>query len=306
MRLIIAFDRSLSIGTSFIKSRARFFTLNAFEGYSQPLSKHNAYDIALQSNANLPVIILVNPYLDQNVGSVARTMLNFGFTELRVVDPRCDIQSSSARALASGAEDILLNAKVYSTLKESIQDLSRVMATSDRPRHMTQLIYSPRKAAEVAVSSVEKVGIVFGRERTGLNNEELALADSVVTVPTNSHFTSLNLAQAVNIMCYEVHTYYTAVERTRPPDEWLQPRDIERLARRSDLDNLFARLEGSLNAKGFQDDVSRRNLAYTHLRNIFQRTLLTVSEVNMLHGVLTCLIKPTLADTAITATTTDK
>ncbi|RYH14705.1 RNA methyltransferase [archaeon] len=273
MNYIVGFGRGVVLGKGVIGGSSRLCTKATahFDGYHQPLTKHNAFEIAQQSNTKLPVVILVNPFLDQNVGSVARTMLNFGFTELRVVDPRCDIQSSSARDLASGAADVLLNAKVYSTLKESIQDLSRVMATSDRPRHMTQLIYSPRKAAEVAIGSTERVGIVFGRERTGLNNEELALADSIITIRTNTHFTSLNLAQAVNIMCYEIYTQYTEMERTKPPDVWLRPRDIERIARRADLDNWFSRLEGSLNAKGFQDDTARRNLCYTHLRNIFQR-----------------------------------
>lgn len=268
MTPILGFRRG-SLRTKGVSSR-----LFSFDGYHQPLSKHNAYEIARQNYPKLPAIILVNPYLDQNVGSVARTMLNFGFTELRVVDPRCDILSSSARALASGAADVLLNAKVYSTLKESIHDLSRVIATSDRPRHMTQLIYSPRKAAEVALNCTERleqVGIVFGRERTGLNNEELALADSIVTIATNTHFTSLNLAQAVNIMCYELHSQLLQGTSARPPDIWLQPRDIERVARRAELDNWFGRLERGLDAHGFQEDASRRNLCYMHLRNIFLR-----------------------------------
>ena len=110
-----------------------------FRGYVQPRTKEGAFFKAAELS-NMPVIILVNPFLDQNVGSVARSMLNFGLTELRVVDPRCDIMSNNSKALAAGASDVLEYAKIFPTLKECISDLQVVMATTIRPRDMTQTI----------------------------------------------------------------------------------------------------------------------------------------------------------------------
>jgi tRNA G18 (ribose-2'-O)-methylase SpoU len=132
-----------------------------FDGYRQTATKTGAYEIAASSKIVMPCIILVNPFLDQNVGSVSRAMLNFGLTELRVVDPRCDILSESARALAAGSVQILENAKVFPTLKECVADLQRVMATTVRPRHMTQMVYTPSAASKIAISqdSEVKVGI---------------------------------------------------------------------------------------------------------------------------------------------------
>jgi tRNA C32,U32 (ribose-2'-O)-methylase TrmJ len=132
---------------------------SASEGFSPSEPKAEAYLRArelkdLELSGPMPCVILVNPFLDSNVGSVARCMLNFGLTELRVVDPVCDIRSDNARALAAGAVEILDNARVYATLSECVADLQRVMATTIRPRGMSQLIYSPESAAELIMSSL--------------------------------------------------------------------------------------------------------------------------------------------------------
>lgn len=149
----------------------RFFLCKSsanFEGYQQPRTKAGAYTIAAAANVSLPVIILVSPFLDQNVGSVARAMLNFGLYELRVVQPRCDILSEHAKSLASGALEILENAKVFATLQECIADLQIVMATTIRPRDMTQSIVSPTRAAQIVVNEDHiRSGILFGPERSG-------------------------------------------------------------------------------------------------------------------------------------------
>ena len=207
----------------------------SFQGYSISEAKADAYSIAKSSNISLPIIILVNPFLDSNVGSVSRAMLNFGCYELRVVDPICNITSENALALSAGSNEVLQNAKIYPTLSDAIGDLNRVFATTVRLRHMNQMIYTPRAAAEVIVNykatptptisstiastdystsdnNVDttidmhtlRSGIVFGRERNGLNNDEVALCDSIISIPTFKHFSSLNLAQAVNIVAYEV------------------------------------------------------------------------------------------------------
>lgn len=219
----------------------------------------------------MPCIILVNPFLDSNVGSVARAMLNFGLTELRVVDPICDIHSPNAKALAAGAVDVLENAKVFQTAEACVQDLNRVFATTIRPRGMTQLVYSPEVASKVIAESLHNctTGIMFGRERSGLTNEEVALADGIIAIPSVSHslfsdltssrpklvqfkhFSSLNLAQAVNIVSYEIFKQASLDKAVGVPDVWLHASSGERLGnpltlqhRRSLLLQLIARMLG--------------------------------------------------------------
>ena len=156
-------------------------------------------------------------------------MLNFGLTELRLVDPRCDHLSDASKAIAAGSYEILENAKVYSSLDECVKDLQRVYATTVRPRHMTQMIYTPQKAAEAVVHRIpaaiedgpnhvhHRAGILFGTERSGLTNEEVAFADSIITIPSFKHFSSLNLAQAVNIVGYEIWKRALEIDGTLPP-----------------------------------------------------------------------------------------
>lgn len=271
-----------------------------WDGYSQPLTKEGAYAAAAAGTAQMPVIILVNPFLDQNVGSVSRAMLNFGMVELRVVDPNCNILSEHALALAAGSAEILQNAKVFSTLSEAIADLQRVMATTIRPRHMTQVVYTPAAAAKEAVNrpisssdalgATVKTGILFGRERSGLTNDEVAMADSIITINTFKQFSSLNLAQAVNIIGYEMWKRKVELENNNvQPEAWLHPKDNTRLARREELESFFMRLEVKLNERSFQINENRRDICYRNIRNIFQRVLITKSEIDLLQGVLTSL-----------------
>eukprot|EP01038_Epipyxis_sp_PR26KG_P009743 gene9743-13109_t len=269
---------------------------SAFKGYQQSEAKVTAYSDAKAIHANssiaMPCIILVNPFLAQNVGSVARSMLNFGLTELRVVQPNCDILSENARALAAGAYELLENAVIYESLQECVQDLNRIMATTIRPRHMAQIIYHPSKAADIAVNfeTNTKVGIMFGRERNGLSNDEIALADSIITIPSFPSFSSLNLAQAVNIVGYELWNKKISLEQKLPPDIWLQQKhDGDRLASREEVANFLNRIEKSLEVREYQTDEGRKTICFRNIRNVFQRTLMTRSEVDLLHGVLTSL-----------------
>lgn len=231
---------------------------STFNGYSRAEAKASAYEIAKTSYIKMPVIILVNPFLDANVGSVSRAMLNFGCSELRVVDPRCNITSDTAQSLSAGSYELLKNAQVFATLDEAVSDLQRVFATTVRLRFMNQLIYTPEAAAEVIITSpiyVEssvnetendppspslpptvipdinrnesvpqnqaiKCGIVFGRERDGLNNKEVSLCDSIITIPTFKHFASINLAQVVNIVGYELWKRKNELETNAPPPVW--------------------------------------------------------------------------------------
>lgn len=259
--------------------QSRAFSSANFYGYKIPDSKKElAYEKASQSAIKMPVIILVNPFLDANVGSASRAMLNFGMSELRIVDPRCDILSESAQALAAGSIEVLKNAKIFPTLKECVSDLQRVIATTARTRDMTQAVLTPQSAAATAINKEcnVNVGIVFGRERNGLTNEELALADSYIFIPTFPSFSSLNLAQAVNIVCYEVWKHKLELESTLPPDYWLESRDYDRIIRREELDSFLNRLESTLSNTSYQTNLERREQCFRNIRNIFQRVRTTL------------------------------
>lgn len=223
--------------------------------------------------------------------------------------PQCDIRSDKARALAVGSVEVLDNARIFPTLSDAIADLNRVMATTIRPRAMTQVIYTPEKAADIAIQSLGEVedrgvvrtGILFGRERSGLTNEEVALADSIVTIATNKYFSSINLAQAVNIVCHELWKVNIAKNPHNPgvigvdssgqrPDTWLHPKDGERLAKREELDMFLKRVEAALSNTNYQRDENRREICFRSIRNVFQRTLMTKTEVDLMHGMLTGLL----------------
>ncbi len=250
-------------------------TKRGFAGYTQPETKQDALQRAQSFNHNFPCIILVNPSLDQNIGSVARCMLNYGFTELRIVNPSCEVKTEMSYALAAGAYDVIENCRIVSTLEEAIDDLTTVMATSDRIRHMAQIVYTPDKAAETIFDQASrfpsKMGIMFGRERSGLSNDEMAMANAMIAIPTFSHFSSLNLAQAVNIVGYEIWKEHCRRTQTLPPGEWLHPVNCDRLATTKEMNVFFDRLEKCLDENEFQTDEAKRKICYRNLRNIFQR-----------------------------------
>lgn len=267
----------------------------SFGGFKQSESKAEAYLKATELNPSMPCIILVNPFLDSNVGSVARNMLNFGLHELRIVSPVCDISSESAKAMSAGAVEVLLNAKVFPSLEECVADLTRVFATTIRPRGMTQLIYTPEVAAEIlvnATTSTTRTGILFGRERSGLTNDEVALADAIISIPTFKHFSSLNLAQAVNVVSYEIFKQSNIALANKPPETWLHASSGERLARRDEVRNLLRRLETALIENNYQKDLIKREVSFRSMGNLLQRIMMTNNEVNLLHGVLTNLAYP--------------
>lgn len=158
---------------------------------------------------------------------------------------------------------------------------------------MTQMVLTPSAAALAAITQDADihVGIMFGTERSGLTNEDVAEADTIISIPSFKHFSSLNLAQAVNIIGSELWNRNLAISEFSPPDVWLHPRDGERLARRHELENFLGRLEVSLDDRNYQANPSIRELNHRHIKNIFQRVMVTKAEVDMLHGVLSSLIK---------------
>src|SRR5882724_1043969 len=190
-----------------------------------------------------PAIILVEPQLGENIGTAARAMMNCGLADLRLVRPRDGWPSDKAVAAASGADTVLAKARLYPCVPAAIADLVHVYAATARDRGMVRREVTPRHAAQemrVRVAAGEVCGVLLGPERTGLLNDDVALADTVLTVPLNPGFSSLNLAQAVMIIGYEWFTSGAAV----PPETLL--RGGSRPATKEELLNFFEHLEGEL------------------------------------------------------------
>ncbi|WP_431862300.1 RNA methyltransferase [Azospirillum sp.] len=233
-----------------------------------------------------PTIILVQPQMGENIGACARAMLNCGLTELRLVKPRDGWPNEKAQANASGADLVLDNARLYETTAEAVADLQVVYATTVRTRGMVQEFVTPRVAAEelrAQYSAGHRTGVLFGPERTGLVNDDLTLADKLITVPLNPSFASLNLAQAVLLIGYE---WFQTGEV--PPERVLHTGQ-SRPATKAELLNFFEHIEGELERTGFFTTPEKRPSMVRNLRNAFERMQMTEQEVRTFHGILASL-----------------
>ena len=176
---------------------------------SRPITptKLQAFENAAATGFAVPSVVLCRPFDDGNVGGAARAMLNFGLWDLRLVDPTANPSSDEAILRSSGAAPILERSATHATCAAAVEDLNLVLATTARMRESRMPVYSPREAiglASEAIARGERVGLMFGSEKNGLSNEELLHATALVTIPTMPGFGSLNLAQAVLLLCYEV------------------------------------------------------------------------------------------------------
>lgn len=203
----------------------------------------------LELVAEGPAIILVEPQLGENIGMVARAMANFGLSELRLVNPRDGWPSEKARAAASKADHVIDGTRVFETLEEAIKDLNFVYATTARERYGFKPVRAPVTAADTLRTKFkagEKTGILFGRERWGLTNEEVALADEIVTFPVNPAFASLNIAQAVLLMSYE----WMKSGMDDLGETLFQPIE-QRPSTKEQVFGLFEHIEEALDARGY-------------------------------------------------------
>ncbi|SLN56442.1 RNA methyltransferase [Oceanibacterium hippocampi] len=234
-----------------------------------------------------PAIILVEPQLGENIGAAARAMLNFGLTDLRLVKPRDGWPNPRAKALASRADMVIDNARLFDSTAEAIADLSRVYATTARQRDMSKRVATPAEAADemrAAYQAGATCGVLFGGERAGLHNDDIVLADTVLTVPLNPAFASINLAQAVLLIGYEwfqtggIEPASVTGSREAPP------------ASKADLVHLFEHLEDELTESGFFDPTpGKKPVMVRNLRNMLQRAGFTEPDVRTLRGVIKSL-----------------
>lgn len=235
-------------------------------------------------NLNAPAIILVRPQLGENIGMCARAMLNCGVTELRIVAPRDGWPNDAAVAAASGAIDVLNGAKIFNTTAEAIADLDFVIATTARGRELMKEIYTPNTAAKEIHARGKKSGILFGPERTGLENDDVAQANAILNIPLNPGFSSLNLAQAVLLVCY------TWLSSDNPYQPTTAPEHEDALpAPKKDVEFLLTQMEDELAQGGFFRSLEQRPTIMRNIRNFFFRAAPSVQEVRTLHGIVSCL-----------------
>ncbi|MBP0439783.1 RNA methyltransferase [Tianweitania sediminis] len=240
-----------------------------------------------QNEVNGPAIILVEPQMGENIGMVARAMANFGLSELRLVAPRDGWPNEAARATAAKADHVIDQATVFPTLEEAIADLTYVLATTARQRDGFKPVLAPVEAAPVLrarETADERTGILFGRERFGLSNEEVGRADAIVTFPIDPAFASLNIAQAVLLMAYEWMKSGLATEADTPfrgPDITPAPRE--------ELHGLLDHLETALAARGYFRPEAKKEKMVDRLRAVLTRPGFTLGEIKVLRGIVSSL-----------------
>ncbi|MXV44058.1 RNA methyltransferase [Saccharibacter sp. 17.LH.SD] len=230
-----------------------------------------------------PVVILVRPQLAENIGTTARAMANGGLFHLRLVAPRDGWPQERAWNTSSGADRILEAATVHETVDDAISDLHRVFATCPRPRHVIKPVMTARgAAAEMRTISAQhlKTGILFGPERAGLDNEDMARADTLVRYPLNPDFMSLNLAQAVLVMAYEWYLTENMV-----PEHSLMTNETH-IATKGELENFISHLLRDLQECGFLRNEQKAPGMVRNLRHLFTRGQVTEQELRTLHGVV--------------------
>jgi tRNA/rRNA methyltransferase len=231
-----------------------------------------------------PVIVLVRPQLGQNIGKAARAMLNFGLTDMRLVAPRDGWPNPDAGPAASGADVVLERAQVFATAAEAVADCPLVFASTVRRRDLIMPVLHPEDMAVRIRASSGRSAILFGPERAGLETEEVALAQAIVTVPINPEFGSLNLAQAVILLAYE---WSRRSALAQPPAKELEPP-----APHGELEGLIGQLDGELVKKGYFHPPSRTQATRNTLRTILTKTGWSSREIKAVRGIIRALVGP--------------
>ncbi|WP_114391520.1 RNA methyltransferase [Oleisolibacter albus] len=233
-----------------------------------------------------PAVILIEPQMGENIGTCARAMLNCGLTDLRLVNPRDGWPNEKAVSASAGATQVLDRVRVFTSTEEAIADLQKVYSTAARVRGMVKPIVTPREAAgemRAHWQAGRRIGVIFGPERTGLTNDDIVLSDTMISVPLNPGFSSLNLAQAVLLVAYEwwmegveVEERYLHTGQSRP-------------CTKGELQNLFEHLEGELDQTGFYTHPDKKPSMVRNVRNTLQRAHMTEQEVRTFHGIIAAL-----------------
>ena len=242
----------------------------------------------MPTDPNQPIFVLVRPQMGENIGAAARAMWNFGLDAMRIVDPRDGWPNSKAVAMASGAGRLLDEALLALTTPDALQDCDMVFATTARPRGLTKPVVTPERAMQISAEKIaagQRVGVLFGPERAGLENDDIARANAIINVPVNPEFPSLNLAQCVLLTAYE---WRRATEGATPERTEMAQADW---ASHADVENLSVHYEDTLTQAGFFFPDTKATNMKTNLRNMWSRMPLTRADVQMLHGVLRQMVR---------------
>lgn len=233
-----------------------------------------------------PAICLVRPQMGENIGAAARAMLNFGLISLRLVAPRDRWPNPKAEVVAVGADKVLKNARVEWKLEDALADATLVIAATARPRELEKPVWGPREAAlkmRAARAQGERPVIMFGPEAAGMETEEVARADAIVTLPVNPGFASLNLANAVSVVAFA----YAEARQAHDLPPWF--RDQSPPATQAELEAMFAHLEEELERGRFFHPMDKAPLMKRNIRSIFLRARLTQQEAQTMRGIIKAL-----------------
>ncbi|MDQ0394040.1 RNA methyltransferase [Labrys monachus] len=234
-----------------------------------------------------PVVILVRPQLAENIGMCARAMMNFGLVEMRLVAPRDGWPKKGARQASSGAASVLDNAKLFETTRDAVADLHYVLATTARERGQMKPVFAADEAAAKVQDLAQggsRAGILFGPERMGLSNDDVALADAIVSFPVSPAFTSINLAQAVLLVGYE---WWKLVSGGKAP---IAPTRSSPPATREHMLAFFDYVEKELDAVSFFYPPEKRDIMMRNFRNIWHRLEMTEQDVQTMRGAVASLV----------------
>ncbi|MGR3636646.1 MAG: RNA methyltransferase [Shimia sp.] len=242
----------------------------------------------MSSDQPQPAFVLVRPQMGENIGGAARAMLNFGLDKMRVVNPRDGWPNERAVAMASGAGRVLDGALLTETTEAALADCHYVFATTARARGLTKPVVTPEKAMQQAAEMIgrgEKVAVLFGPERAGLENEDIARANAIINVPVNPEYASLNLAQCVLLTAYEwrrASTEFVAERVDMAKTDW---------ATHSEMEALERHYEERLDEAGFFYPEPKAEGMKINLRNMWSRMRLTRADAQMLHGVMRQMVR---------------
>ena len=243
-------------------------------------------DSSAPPSSDGPIFILVRPQLGENIGACARAMWNFGLDRMRIIAPRDGWPNPKAVATASGAGRLLDHAMIAPDTETAVSDVTTLYATTARPRELTKRVMTPQAAAAdmaARLASGERVGVLFGPERTGLETEEIVRSNVVITVPTNPDCPSINLAQSALLLAWE----WRRLADETPPETLRAPRAAP--APQAEIDGMLGHLAAELDAARFFFPEHKRQKMLENLRNLFYRAGLTDQDVRTLRGVIRSL-----------------
>ena len=234
-----------------------------------------------------PAFVLIRPQMGENIGAAARGMWNFGLDRMRIIDPRDGWPNQKAVAMASGAGRLLDEAQIFEDTASAIADCDYVYATTARPRGLTKLVLTPEAAmqdARARIGQGQKVAVMFGPERSGMENDDIARANAIISVPVNPDFPSLNLAQCVLLTGYEWRRDSVEVDPARVDavGDWAEQIEIEKLT---------AHYEERLQDAGFFYPEHKAENMKMNLRNMWSRMPMTRADVQMLHGMMRQMVR---------------